>query len=82
MITGAYGLIDHVMFDVTATGGSVQSVSVIGSPDGTDGGFTPWMRPLTLGTVNAVYIEDSSFTYSTQAEALDRRLRRRPTCNP
>jgi hypothetical protein len=67
-VNGVYGLIDHVTFDVTATGGSVQSVSITGSPDGTDGGFTPWTRPLTLGTANAVYIEDSTFNSSTQAE--------------
>jgi hypothetical protein len=67
-ITDVYGVIDNVIFDVTATGGSIQSVSVSGSSDSTDGGFTPWRRPLTLGTNNAVYIEDSTFTYSNQYE--------------
>lgn len=62
-----YGLIDHVTFDVT-NGGSVQSISVGGSPDGTDGGFTPWMQPLTFGTVNAVYIEDNTFNYGSAPE--------------
>jgi hypothetical protein len=63
-----YGLIDHVTFDVTATGGSIQSVTITGSPDGTDGGFTPWTRPLTLGSNKAVYVEDCVFNYSSQAE--------------
>ena len=63
-----YGLIDNNVFDVTATSGSVQSVSVWGSSDSSDGGFTPWTRPLTLGSTNAVYIEDNTFNYSTQAE--------------
>jgi hypothetical protein len=66
--TGVYGLIDHVTFDVTATSGSIQSVSVTGSPDGTDGGFTPWARPLALGTDQAVTIEDDAFNYGTVDE--------------
>jgi hypothetical protein len=67
-ITTVYGLIDHVTFDVTASGGSIQSVSIWGSSSGTDGGFTPWSRPLTLGTNKAVYVEDCTFTYSSQDE--------------
>jgi len=62
-----HGLIDHNVFDVTASG-SVQSVSVTGSNDSTDGGFTPWKAPLTLGTNKAVYIEDNTFSYDNQAE--------------
>lgn len=61
-ITGPYGLVDHNLFDVTNTG-SVQSIADTGSSDGTDGGFTPWQQPLTLGTVNAVYEEDNTFNY-------------------
>ncbi len=30
-----------------------------------DGGWTPWTQPLTLGTNKAVYIEDNTFTVST-----------------
>jgi hypothetical protein len=67
-VESVYGVIDHVTFDVTAPGGSIQSVAVWGSNDGSDGGFTPWMRPLTLGTNKAVYIEDSTFNYSSQDE--------------
>jgi hypothetical protein len=67
-VESVYGLIDHVTFDVTAPGGSIQSVAVWGSSDGSDGGFTPWMRPLALGTNKAVYIEDSTFNYSSQDE--------------
>jgi hypothetical protein len=67
-VEGVYGVIDHVTFDVTAPGGSIQSVAIWGSSDGTDGGFTPWMRPLTLGTDKAVYVEDCTFNYSSQDE--------------
>jgi hypothetical protein len=68
MTTAVYGLIDHNTFNVTATAGSIQCISIWGSSDGTDGGFTPWRRPLSLGTANAVYMEDNSFTY-TAADA-------------
>ena len=63
-----YGLIDHILVDVTDTNGSDQSVSIYGSSIGSDGGYTPWMSPLTLGTANAVYVEDSTFNYSNQNE--------------
>jgi len=66
--TSVYGLIDNNTFDVTATDGSIQMISPIGSPDSTDGGFTPWMRPLSLGTNNAVFIEDNTFNYGSIAE--------------
>ena len=57
-----YGLIDHNTFDVTATTGSIQMISIAGSSFSSDGGFTPWTRPLTLGTDKAVYIEDNTFS--------------------
>jgi hypothetical protein len=60
-----YGLIDHNTFDITAASGSIQVISIDGSHAGADGGFTPWTRPLTLGTVNAVYIEDNVFNVVT-----------------
>jgi hypothetical protein len=67
-----FGLIDHVTFDVTAPSGSIQMTSLAGSSEGTDGGFTPWTRPLTLGTANAVYIEDNSYNYgSTDEDCID-----------
>jgi hypothetical protein len=65
-IEGVYGLIDHVTFDVTE--GPIQAVAITGSADSLDGGFMPWSRPLSLGTVDAVYIEDSTFNYSDQSE--------------
>jgi hypothetical protein len=67
-----YGVIDHNTFDVTAVTGSVQSISIDGSPVNSDGGYTPWTLPLTFGTSNGVYIEDNTFNYGSQAEdALD-----------
>ncbi len=56
------GLIDNNTFDITATTGSNQVISVDGSSEGSDGGWTPWTQPLTLGTNKAVYIEDNTFT--------------------
>jgi len=64
VVIDIYGLIDHLTVDESAAGSnSSQSVSIWGSNDGTDGGFTPWMQPLTLGTDKAVYVEDSTFNY-------------------
>jgi hypothetical protein len=63
-ITNVYGLIDHNLIEVTAASGSIQSVSVTGSSNSTDGGFSPWQQPLTLGTNKAVYVEDNVITYN------------------
>ncbi len=60
---GTYGLIDHNLFD--SPGGSLQSISITGSPTGNDFGFTPWTKPFTPGTNNAVYVEDNTFNYGT-----------------
>jgi len=62
-----FGLLDHVVFDATGTG-SIQMVSVDGSSVSSDGGFTPWTQPLTLGTSAALYVEDCTFNYVDQAE--------------
>lgn len=66
-----FGLIDHNIFDMTAPSGSVQQLSFYGSSVGTDGGFTPWMSPLTLGSANAVYVEDNIISASNQAESAE-----------
>ncbi|MBI4684779.1 MAG: hypothetical protein HY755_06230 [Nitrospirae bacterium] len=50
-----YGVIDHVTFDNDYMGIGVYS----GDATGAD---AAWERPLTLGTANAVYIEDCTFT--------------------
>jgi hypothetical protein len=69
---GVYGLIDHVTFDVTATSGSIQNVSPSGTTSSTDGGFTSWQKPLSLGTNKAIYVEDSTFNYgSPDEDAID-----------
>lgn len=71
-VTSVYGLIDHVTFDVTAGSGSIQSIQILGSSVGSDGGFTPWMQPQTLGSNKAVYIEDNTFNYgSTDEDSID-----------
>jgi hypothetical protein len=64
----AYGVVDHNTFDVPSTTGSIQSISIFGSSVSADGGYTPWTRPLTLGTANATYIEDNVFNVVTIAE--------------
>ncbi len=59
-VGGIYGLIDHCSFVLGVTG-STHFIDVNGSSISSDGGFTPWTRPLSLGTNKAVYIEDCSF---------------------
>jgi len=67
-VSSTYGLIDHVTIDVTDTTTSDQMISVDGSSIGSDGGYTPWMQPLSLGTNKAVYVEDCTFTVANQNE--------------
>jgi hypothetical protein len=67
---GIFGLIDHNSIVVSGPG-SQQSISVDGSSINTDGGFTPWTRPLTLGTDKAVSIEDNTFDYTGNDQAED-----------
>lgn len=74
MITSAYGVVSSNLFSVTATSGTVHSCDVWGAPDNTDGGFTPWTRPLALGTTNCVVMEGNTFVYPAafaNAEAVD-----------
>ena len=59
-----YGLIDFNYFDVSYIGQSIQSISPFGSSDGSDGGFTPWRRPLVLGSTNCTFIENNTFAYT------------------
>lgn len=69
-VTAVYGLIDHNTIFVGGPG-SQQTVSVEGSFVGSDGGFTPWTQPLTLGTDKAVYVEDNTFDYNGNDQAED-----------
>jgi hypothetical protein len=60
----SWGVIDHCTFDKLS--GSPQGVSVFG--DGDDA----WSRPLALGTDQAVYIEDCTFSWPSLGDsALD-----------
>ena len=59
-----YGLIDNSEFYST---GSVQSISIFGSNTSTDGGYGPWAQALSLGSANAVYVEDNTFERTTVA---------------
>jgi len=67
---GIFGLIDNNSF-VVGGPGSQQVISIDGSSIGSDGGFTPWTRPLTLGTEHAVYIEDNTFDYTANDQSED-----------
>src|SRR5262245_1579130 len=69
-VVGIFGLIDHNTIVVSGPG-SQQSISVDGSSINTDGGFTPWTRPLTLGTDKAVYIEDNTLDYTANDQSED-----------
>jgi hypothetical protein len=61
-----YGVIDHCMFEVPeGKKYPAQSISIKGDNRGpTMPGDSSWSTPLTLGTANAVYIEDCTFSYT------------------
>jgi len=72
-VNGIYGLLDHNTWDVPATGGSIQGLSVWGSSENTDAGFTPWKQPFEPGMAGAgkaVYIEDNVFNCVTTDESV------------
>lgn len=52
-----YGLIDHCIFEENFDG-TAQGVSVFSDGD------AAWNRPLSLGSENAVYVEDCIFNYA------------------
>lgn len=62
------GLIDHLWGEVTATAGSHQIISVDGTNEGGDGGWTPWQTATVFGSANAWFVEDSYFSV-TSADA-------------
>jgi hypothetical protein len=58
-----YGLVDHCQFIETGPHRN-SGFSCFGNQDGDDGSAA-WGRPLTLGTANAVYIEDCYIIFHT-----------------
>ena len=56
-----FGVIDHCVI-IKSGGNSVQGVSVMGD------GNASWERPITLGSSNAVYVEDCIFNYGSMAD--------------
>ncbi len=62
----AYGLIDNNIFEV-GSGISAQIITVFGgmlsNVEARAAGYQGWQRALTLGTNNAVYIENNTFNY-------------------
>ncbi|MCD6356669.1 MAG: hypothetical protein J7L66_05215 [Anaerolineaceae bacterium] len=57
-LNDSWGVVDHCTFTAGASGTS-QGVSVRGR------GATSWENDLSLGTANAVYVEDCTFNYSS-----------------
>ena len=55
-VTGSYGLIDHMQFTTLAGYNAIQILGGHFSPTGR------WTQPMAFGSVNQVYIEDSTFT--------------------
>lgn len=55
----SFGLIDHNVFDVVS-GGTTHQIDIYG--DQSTKGFQSWNLPLALGTNQAVYVEDNTFT--------------------
>jgi hypothetical protein len=62
----AYGLIDHTVFDDSGSGEHALGIQ----GDWAHAGFLAWNRPLSLGTNNAIYIEDSTFNLTNQTDGL------------
>jgi hypothetical protein len=58
----SWGVIDHCTFQKAS--GTAQGVSVFGDRD------AAWNRPLSLGTINAVYIEDCTFTWPSPSDSV------------
>jgi len=65
LIVGGFGVIDHCVFDKKENGQCIF-VSHSGFAGGSYGDGS-WSSPLTLGTQNAVYIEDCTFNYYSQS---------------
>lgn len=68
-VTEVYGLIDNNQFEVTAASGSIQQVTIYGDDNNHGGGHYPWRETLNLGSSEAVYIEQNTFTNVTTNHA-------------
>lgn len=67
-INHVFGLIDHVTIDQTGSG--CQSLTFQGSNDGQQEMTTPWTHALSLGTNQAVYVEDSTVNFTCGNDSL------------
>jgi hypothetical protein len=59
-----YGLIDHCTFIYTSGVVDGIAIQVVGD------GATAWTRDLSLGTANAVFIEDCAFTFNAKYDSV------------
>ena len=64
LITGAYGVIDHMQFTTVDGYNAVQVLGGSTTPTG------QWSQAMNFGSPNQVYIEDSSYTASTCVTSL------------
>jgi hypothetical protein len=67
LVASAYGLADHNLFDI---GSAPNGNSFAFHGDQGSGGFQSWQTPMALGSIDAIYVEDSSFNcsaYNTEA---------------
>jgi hypothetical protein len=60
-----YGVIDHCTFVTTAEPGNFKAFQIVGAGDDS------WKEPLSLGTANAVYVEDCTLDYRLAYRCLD-----------
>jgi hypothetical protein len=69
-VIDVYGLWDHILADDPTTQNN-HFINVYGSDPGTDAGYGPWNQPSTLGTANAVFVEDSTLNCEINEECMD-----------
>jgi hypothetical protein len=62
----SYGVVDHCEFTTDSSpGGNFKAFAVMGAGDAS------WQSPLSLGTANAVYIEDCTLNYNISYRCFD-----------
>jgi hypothetical protein len=63
---GTYGVMDHLLIDNSASSNHTMSIQ----GDWANAGFIAWQKPLSFGTNNAMYVEDSVFNLANQTDGL------------
>jgi len=60
-VGSVYGVIDHDYFSKSPTAGSVTEIALIGDTTERTGRADSWSRPPSLGTAQAIFLEDDTF---------------------